>query len=384
MDGALGHQRDQDHHVPPRRVAPRAPDAPCDARSTLLAGALPPTHERVLDESPFHRLIRVQASSTPPADPLPTAPPPRVLLLTPLSGMTPRLMCDMALGLLPGHDVHLLTWSDAALVPLADGPFDMDDTIATVMAALMRLGPGTHLVGLCQSALPALAATALLAQDGAAATPASLALLGGKLDPHTNPTALDALVRAHPLDWFARTIVAPVAAHRPGRGRLVYPARVQWGLLTAYLTRHLARPLEPDDEVWRKIWRDDGIDPVWHAFAKLLMAVQDVPGEFYLDTVARVFHDTALARGALRWRGVAVRPQALSRTALLTVEGALDDIAAPGQTRVAHRLCSGLDPALKSHMTCEGLGHFGLFHGAGWRRQVLPGLERHIARASSA
>lgn len=319
---------------------------------------------------PFGRLIRLEQDATLGA--------PRVLLVAPLSGMRAALLWDMMLGLAAEHDAHLLAWNDAADVPAALGRFGLEDNVAYVLDAVRRLGPGAHLIGLCQSALPALAAASLLAAGGDPSMPATLTLIGGKLDTRISPTRVDRLTRSLPLAWFERQVIGTVPAGRRGEGRRVYPASVERALLLAYLFRHLAG----GGELLGKLLMDDGEDPLGHPFIAHLLEADDLPAEFFLDVVAQVFHDAALAEGRLAWRGVPVDPAAVAGTALLTVEGEADDVSAPGQTRVAHRLCARVPDGRRRHLSCPGTGHFGLFHGAVWRGRVLPtfrGFAREMA-----
>lgn len=323
--------------------------------------------ETVLSEQPFSRLVRVgRAHGAGAAGP-------RVLLVAPLSGMRQVLLYDMVTGLLPDHDVHVLVWPDAADVPLRDGPFGLDDNIAHVATALRRLGPGTHAIGLCQSALPVLAAAALLA-GAAEPGPASLSLLGGKLDPRVRPSRTDRLARLWPLDWFERTLIAEAPPGRAGQGRRIYPAGFEWLMLSTYMWRHVMT----GGELLRKVLHDDGADPVGHPFTGFFVELANVPGEFFLDTIARVFRDAELARSRLVCRGRPVEPGRITAAALLTVEAEEDDISPPGQTEVAHELCSGIAAPARAHLRCPGIGHFGLFHGASWREQVLPRLRSFI------
>ena len=339
--------------------------------SLPLGGRTLAVAERLLLATPFFRLIRFARAG---ARGLPP-----VLVVAPLSGMRPLLLYDMVRGLLPGHDVQVLVWPDAAEVPAAAGPFGLDDNIEAVAAALRHLGGGVHAVGLCQSALPLLAATALLAAEGGPA-PATLTLIGGKLDTRIAPTRLDRLARLWPPAWFQRMLIADVPPGRPGHGRRVYPAGFEWLLLSSYMLRHFMS----GGEIGRKMLDDDGADPAGHPFAHLFLAPFSLDETFFLDTIGRVLRRPELAEGALFCRGRRVAPEAITATALLTIEGGRDDIAAAGQTRIAHDLCPGLPAARRGHLLCPESGHFGLFHGALWRTQVLPRVAEFIAAAAGA
>lgn len=330
----------------------------------VIGGRSAPVREQTLIESPFGRLLHFQMDDSQQK--------PRVLLVAPLSGMGSSILCDMILGMLPGHDVHCLTWRDAAEIPVEVGPFGLDDNIAYLVEALRHLGGGTHVIGLCQSALPALAATAVLA--GELARPATLTLIGGKLDPRINPTRVDSLARSLPMAWFENHAITTVPASRTGHGRRVYPAGAEWMMLSTYLFRHCAS----GGELLTKILYDDGGDPLGHPFLKLFFSVVAVPAEFFLDMIVRVFHNAALVEGQFVWRGTRIAPEVIASTSLLTVEGEADDISGVGQTRVAHDLCPGIPAERHGHFLCPKVGHLGLIYGAAWRRDVLPRIDQFI------
>ncbi|GLR67880.1 esterase [Acidocella aquatica] len=321
-----------------------------------------PVDERILLETPFFSLRRFSFERWTAA--------PKLLVVVPLSGIRALVLYDMLSGLLPEFDLHALFWADPVNIPAVEGPFGLDDNIAAVLAALRCLGPGTHVAGLCQSALPALAATALLAAEEGGLHPASLMLLGGKIDTRISPARVDILMRRYSREEFMRQVIALVPAFQPGHGRMVYPAHLQEMMMLAYVGRHMLN----GGEIFRKMLHDDGGDLEEHPFVRLLLSAVDIPGEFFLDTQAVVFQENALAEGRLTWRGRAVEPVAITRTALLTIEAAEDDIAGSGQTRAAHGLCRALPEALHAHHVQEGIGHFGLFHGAVWRGAILPRL----------
>lgn len=228
------------------------------------------------------------------------------------------------------------------------------------------------MIGLCQSALPALAAAAILA--GEPERPATLTLMGGKLDTRINPTRVDFLARCLPTAWFEDFVITSVPADRRGHGRRVYPGRAESVMLAAYLTRHCAS----GGELFAKLLYDDGSDASAHPFRRLFFSIDDVPAEFFLDTIDQVFHRTALAEGRLAWRGTVIAPGRITETALLTVEGQDDDISGLGQTRIAHDLCTGIPAERQDHLFCPHAGHVGLFFGSGWRRDVLPYVSRFI------
>ncbi|WP_343059957.1 polyhydroxyalkanoate depolymerase [Chelatococcus caeni] len=320
--------------------------------------------EQGVIEKPFGRLLHFEADLTGRRPP--------ILVVAPLSGMRAEILYDMILGMLPRHDVYCLAWKDAADVSARDGPFGLEDNITYVVEMIRYLGGATHVIGLCQSALPALAAAAILAEDPV--RPATLTLLGGKLDTRISPTRIDLLTRGLPLAWFKNYVIATVPASRRGHGRRVYTGSTELMMLSTYLFRHCAS----GGELLAKFLHDDGSDALGHPFFRLFFSIDDVPAEFFLDTVARVFHQAALAEGRLAWRGTKIAPERITKTALLTIEGGMDDISGPGQTQIAHDLCAGIPSERRGHLLCTHAGHVGLFFGCRWRKEVLPHISRFI------
>lgn len=301
--------------------------------------------------------------------------PARVLLIPPLSGHFPFLFRDLVLALLPDHDVSVLEWINARHVPADAGRFTLDDNIAEVVTAIRAAGAECHVIGICQGAIPALAATALLSQDDDPARPRSLTLIAAPVDPTANPTNVVRLLRARPLGWFEQYAFARVGAPYSGAGRRVYPAHYQLGALMAYFTRHLAH----NGLLLEKIYRDDGSDPVHFPFIDGFTSVMDLPAGWFLDNVRTVFHERAVVRDALRWRGRAIDLKALRSTGLMTVEAEHDDIAAPGQTAAVHGLCPHLPAQRHERYLLPGGGHFSTFHGNTVRDQIAPRIRRFIA-----
>nr|WP_281418148.1 polyhydroxyalkanoate depolymerase [Ancylobacter dichloromethanicus] len=330
----------------------------------VIDGRLVSVRELSVVEKSFGRLLHFEADLTGQRPP--------ILLVAPLSGMRAEILYDMILGLLPWHDVYCLAWKDAADVPAGDGPFRLEDNITYVVETIRYLGAGTHVIGLCQSALPALAAAAILSED--LGRPATLTLLGGKLDTRINPTRVDLLTRSLPPAWFENCAISTVPASRRGHGRRVYPGSTELMMLSTYLFRHCAS----GGELLAKIFQDDGSDAVGHPFLRLFCQTYDVPAEFFLDTVALVFQQSALAEGHLAWQGTTITPERITGTALLTIEGEADDISGPGQTRIAHDLCEGIPAERRGHLLCPHTGHVGLFFGSRWRQEVLPHISRFI------
>jgi poly(3-hydroxybutyrate) depolymerase len=325
-----------------------------------------PVLEEAVVEKPFARLIKFDVDLS--------SERPKTLIVAPLSGLRTALLYDMIAALIPDHQVYLLAWRDAANIAVSAGPFGIDGNIDYVIDSIRRLQTRVHLIGLCQSTLPALAAAALLEDLDAGLCPLTLTLIGGKLDPRINPTRLDRLARSRSAEWFKQNAVTSVMPSKLGEGRSIYSTYTQAISMFAYLASHFST----GGELSRKAFADDGSDLESHPFLPLFLAVMNVPGELFLDTILLVFHEFALPRGLLHWRGTRVDPSAMRRTALLTIEGADDDISGLGQTRVAHALCTGVPPSRHEHYEQSGVGHFGWFPGCAWREEIMPRIRTFV------
>lgn len=343
------------------------PPSLCIAETTI-AGCRQAVEDRVVLERPNWLLRHF-------AKPAATAQP-SVLVVAPLSGHYGWLMRDTVVGLLPGHDVHLLEWLDARDIPAAAGWLGLDSCVAAVMAALRHLGGGVTVLGVSQAPLPILAAAALMAAQDEPERPIALVLMGGFIDTRATPTAIERLTARLPCGWFTRTMAETVPAGEAGAGRRVYPGAAHTQALKRYLHRHLA----DGGELHGKVTSDDGDDPSRFPFLRLYATLMDLPAEFAEDNARKVFAEALLPRGQLACLGRLVEPGRITDIALMTVEGGADDSSGPGHTHAAHDLCPRIPPERRRRLTVAGLGHFGLFHGEGWRRLVLPEVAAFIAR----
>ncbi len=263
---------------------------------------------------------------------------PRVLVVAPLSGHFATLLRGTVRTLLADHDVFITDWHNARDIPLAAGRFGFDEHIEHVIRFLDAIGPGAHVLAVCQPCVQVLAAVAVMAADGHPATPRSMTLMAGPVDTRINPTKVNELATSRPIDWFERTLISTVPPPHGGAGRRVYPGFVQ---LLSFMSLNINRHLKAHIELWGHLARGEAAEAqVIRSFYDEYFAVLDLTAEFYLETVRLVFQEALLARGELRFRGNRVEPRAIRRTALLTVEGERDDICAVGQTAAAHDLCS--------------------------------------------
>ena len=354
----------------PGRMLSASADVFCGVaqRRGKPAWNLPATLEVVADR-PFGRLVRFVTGAA--------GTRPRVLLVAPMSGHYATLLRNTVEVLMDDHDVYVTDWADARDVPTSAGRFDLDEYIAYVLDDIRLLGPGLHVIAVCQPAPAVLAAVALLAAANDAAQPRSMVLMGGPVDARVAPTAPTEVAASHSLAWFQRELTMRVPPWYRGAGREVYPGFLQIG---AFMSMHPQRHLDAHARIFEDLVRGDGESAQKRrAFYDEYLSVMDIPAEFYIQTVDEVFQRATLASGTMMWRGQRVEPAAIAKTALLTVEGELDDISAPGQTYAAHALCSGLPPALRHHVLQHGVGHYGIFSGRTWRTEVAPQIAAFIA-----
>jgi poly(3-hydroxybutyrate) depolymerase len=280
------------------------------------------------------------------------------------------LLRDTVRVLLPEHDVYLTDWANARDVGVWHGRFGFDEYIEHLILFLEKMGPGAHMVAVCQPCVQALAAAAIMAEDDHPAQPSSMTLMAGPIDTRISPTKVNELATGRPMAWFEQNLISRVPLRYPGAMRRVYPGFLQ---LTAFMSMNAERHLKAQMDLYRALAKGDKeeADKI-KDFYDEYFAVLDMTAEFYLETVERVFQEFLLAKGELDWKGRRVNPKAIRRTALFTVEGERDDICAVGQTMAAHDLCSSLRPYRKKHYMQAGVGHYGVFAGRRWASQIYP------------
>jgi poly(3-hydroxybutyrate) depolymerase len=295
---------------------------------------------------------------------------PKMLVVAPLSGHFATLLRNTVHTLLRDHDVYITDWVNARDVPLSAGTFGLDDYTDYIINFLEFLGPGSHVFAVCQPCVPTLAAVAIMAEDKNPAQPRTMTLMGGPIDTRVAPTTVNDLAMEHPIEWFKSNLIHTVPARYKGAGRRVYPGFLQ---LTAFMSMNLDRHTAQHRSLYQYLAdRNTGDAAKIQDFYEEYFAVLDLPAEFYIETVERVFQDADLAKGTLRYRDRIVKTSAIHRTALLTVEGERDDICSVGQTSAAHDLCTSLRPHLKRYHLQPGVGHYGLFSGSKWEKQIYP------------
>ncbi|HUD31250.1 MAG TPA: polyhydroxyalkanoate depolymerase [Novosphingobium sp.] len=340
----------------------------------LSGNAMTPVVEQVALSMPFGDLLHF-------AKPEVGAPQPRVLVVAPLSGHFATLLRNTVETLLRDHDVYITDWKNARDVPLSAGSFGLDDYIDYVIRFLQELGDpherrGAHVLAVCQPCVPVLAAVALMAQDDDPCQPRTMSLLGGPVDVRESPTAVNDLANAQSFEWFEQNLIHTVPWRYKGGGRRVYPGFIQ---LSAFMSMNSGRHFAQFRKLYQHLADQeqaeaDKIEDFYDEY----LAVLDLTAEFYLETIDKVFQQAQLAKGELMHRGGRVDCGAIRKTALLTVEGERDDICAVGQTAAAHLLCTSLRPHLKRHHLQPGVGHYGVFSGSKWEREVYPQVRSMI------
>jgi poly(3-hydroxybutyrate) depolymerase len=304
---------------------------------------------------------------------------PRVLVVAPLSGHFATLLRGTVRTMLAEHDVYITDWHNVRDVPRSDGRFGFDEYIGHLIRFLEVMGPGAHMIAVCQPCVAALVAAAVMAERGNKAYPRSMTLMAGPIDTRVNPTKVNELAKSKPMSWFEQNLIATVPLRYPGAFRRVYPGFVQ---LAAFMSMNIERHLKAHRELYdHLVLGDIEKAKATKDFYDEYFAVLDLTAEFYLETVKLVFQDHALPLGTLEYEGTPVDPKAIRRTMLLTVEGERDDICAVGQTLAAHDLCSGLRPYLKRHHMQAGVGHYGVFSGKKWEGQIYP-IVKNVILAS--
>ncbi|QCB44925.1 polyhydroxyalkanoate depolymerase [Hydrogenophaga sp. PAMC20947] len=348
---------------------------PYDIQRVVSEGSEVPIVEECVLTLPFGSLLHFRKDDST----LPSHPP--VLLVAPLSGHFATLLRETARTLLQDHDVYITDWHNARDVSLRHGAFSLDDYVTYMIRFTEAIGPGVHMVAVCQPCVAALAATAIMAEDDNPAQPSSLTLMAGPVDCRVNPTEVNRLATSKPIEWFKKNLISHVPLPHAGFMRRVYPGFVQ---LSAFLSMNPERHKQSFRNIYDHLenGRTEEAATIQNFYEEYL-AVNDLPAEFYLDTVEKVFQTYDLPRGALQYQGRTVNPAAIRRTALMTVEGERDDICSVGQTVAAQDLCSSVRPYRKTHHVQTGVGHYGVFSGRRWNQQIYPRV-REMIHANAA
>ncbi len=344
-------------------------------KETIIGGRAVKVKEDIIAEKAFCSLLNFKRKTK--------RNDPKVLIVAPMSGHYATLLRGTVEALLPHHDVYITDWEDARQVPMSEGSFNLDDYVTYLREFMSLLGPKTHVIAVCQPAVPVLAAVSLMASENDPNQPLTMTLMGGPIDTRVSKTEVTELAETRPLKWFENSVLYNVPIMYAGANRRVYPGFLQ---LSGFMSMNLDTHIGSHMKFYRHLIEGDGESSDKHKkFYNEYLSVMDIPAEFYLQTVEEVFQKHSLPRGTMKWRDpftdklIDVRPQDIKRTALLTVEGELDDISARGQTTAAHELCSSLPQSKQFHHFQLRCGHYGIFNGGRWREQIMPRI-RHFIR----
>jgi poly(3-hydroxybutyrate) depolymerase len=330
--------------------------------SVMVKGEPQPVVEQVAMRTPFAELTRFHKPGV--------TGQPKLLVVAPMSGHFATLLRDTVRTALQDHDVYVTDWLNIRDVPLAAGRFGLDEYTEHVMQFTEALGEGGHVLAVCQPTVAALAAVALMSEDKHPCTPASLTLMAGPIDCRISPTGVNKLAMSKPIEWFEKNLISTVPWQHAGGGRRVYPGFIQ---LSAFISMNRQRHETAFKEYYKQLLQGDfERADVTRVFYEEYLAVSDLSADFYLETVAKVFQEFSLPQGLLTYRGRKIDPSAIRKTALVTIEGERDDICAIGQTLAAQDLADNLRPYMRTHYVQANVGHYGVFSGKRWQKQIYP------------
>ena len=302
---------------------------------------------------------------------------PKLLIVAPMSGHFATLLRGTVERMLPGHDVYITDWRDAKSVPVAAGTFDLDDYVDYLTAFLEEIGPGAHMLAVCQPSVPCYAVACLMSEAKHPCRPRTLTMMGGPIDTRKAPTTVNTLAMQRPYAWFKNTVIARVPDAFPGAGRQVYPGFMQ---LSGFLSMNLGSHMMSHWGMFiHLVDGDDTSADATKDFYEEYRSVADMTAEFYLQTIDVVFQRHLLPKGEMMHRGQRVDPAAITDIAVLAIEGERDDISGVGQTKAALDIAVNLPEAMKRYHLAEGAGHYGIFNGSRWRDKIAPVVEDWIA-----
>ena len=334
-----------------------------------IDGEKVPVTEEIILRKPFGQLKRFRRRGV--------TGQPKLLIVAPMSGHYATLLRGTVGRMMIDHDVYITDWRDAKLVPVEEGSFDLDDYIDYLIAFLEKMGPGAHMLAVCQPSVPAYAATALMCADQNPCRPVTLTMMGGPVDAREAPTAVNTVATQRPLTWFEQNVIHTVPVYYPGSGRKVYPGFLQ---LTGFMAMNLGNHLVSHWSMFKHLVDgDEESADATKAFYEEYRSVCDMACEFYLETIDVVFQRHLLPKGELMHRGRKVDPAAIADVGILAIEGERDDISGLGQTRAGLTLASKLPDSHKKYLMAEHVGHYGIFNGRRWREEIAPVVDAWIA-----
>ena len=360
-----------------------------DIQTIDVEGTSIAIHERVEIDKPFCELRRFKRFTDDPATLTRLKGQPAVLIVAPLSGHYATLLRDTVKTMLKDHKVYITDWKNARLVPLSDGAFHLDDYANYVQEFIRHLQSkygNCHVISVCQPTVPVFAAISLMATRGET-TPLSMTMMGGPIDARLSPTAVNNLATTKPFEWFENNVIYRVPSNFPGAGRRVYPGFLQH---TGFVAMNPDRHATSHYDYFKDLLKGDDASAEAHRkFYDEYNAVLDMDADYYLETIKTVFQEFQLVNGTWDVLSVdgnteRVKPGDIKTTAVMTVEGELDDISGSGQTRAALEMCSGVPASMKKHFEAKGAGHYGIFSGRRWRDGVYPAVKAFILEANKA
>lgn len=342
-----------------------------DVETVKVDGKVHAVTESIVLARPFGNLLRFDHPGL-------AVDAPKLLIVAPMSGHYATLLRGTVARMVESCEVYITDWADAKMVPASAGKFDLDDYIDYLIGFLEHIGPGTHVLAVCQPSVPAYAATAIMGARQHPCRPATLTMMGGPIDTREAPTSVNDVAMQQPLSWFENNVVATVPLTYPGAGRKVYPGFLQ---LAGFMAMNLGSHMMSHYAMFKHMVAGDGESAAsTKAFYDEYRAVCDMTADFYLQTVEHVFQKHSLPKGEFVHRGERIDLSAIRDTALLAIEGERDDISGIGQTRAALHLASHLPEDLKKYHLAEEVGHYGIFNGTKWRTRIAPVLEDWIAQ----
>lgn len=345
-------------------------------RHTKFRGEPIRVKETTIDANAFCRLVHFERAPDNAEIRARAAGDPRVLIVTPLSGHFATLMRGTVEAMLPSHNVIITDWTDAKMIPMALGKFNLEDQISLLMGMIRKLGPDLHIVAISQASVVTLSAVALLAEHKEEAQPRTLTLIGGPIDARKAYAVQYELAQNHPLSWFYENQVQLVPPYYPGAFRPVYPGFMQLqDRMNLTLDRHLTEQIK---YFYHLVRGDEDAIADHENFYDEFLAVMDVPAELYLQYVDCFYKRADLAEGNFTWYGNKVDLSTIRKTAILTIEGEQDDLSPPGQTMAVHELCPNLPAEMKRAHLEIGVGHYGVFSGRKWRNNIQPEIHKFI------
>ncbi|MFA7585167.1 MAG: polyhydroxyalkanoate depolymerase [Novosphingobium sp.] len=354
--------------------APRGKPA-FDIETVTVDGETHGVVEAIVLHRPFGNLLRFSHAGLPENAP-------RLLIVAPMSGHFATLLRGTVARMVERCEVYITDWADAKMVPTEAGRFDLDDYIDYLVGFLEHIGPGTHMMAVCQPSVPALAAAAIMAEDGHACRPATLTMMGGPIDTREAPTSVNDVAMQRPLAWFEHSVIATVPLNYPGAGRRVYPGFLQ---LAGFMAMNLGSHLMSHYQMFKHLVAGDGDSAEQSkAFYEEYRSVSDLPAEYYLQTIEHVFQRHSLPNGEFVHRGRRIDLGAIRETGLLAIEGERDDISGIGQTKAALKIATNLPDSRKQYLLAPEVGHYGIFNGSRWRKGIAPVVEQWIARHDKA